>query len=112
MTSTHRPELAAYALAIALVAAIATLAGLKVDVPTVLPYTLLAVVGVAGGVSLPLIGRNEPPSAAQSPEQPTPGVIPPASVATPVVPPAPAMQVPATVTPIIPTVAPAPPAAG
>ena len=72
----HRPELPAYALAGLLVAAIAALAGIHVTVPTVLPYALLGVLGVAGGVSLPgLLARNEPLSATQSPQQPVPSVM-------------------------------------
>lgn len=71
----RRPELPAYLLAGLLIAAIAVLAGIRVDVPTVLPGALFAVLGVAGGVSLPLTTRNEPLSGPQSAEQPDPGVV-------------------------------------
>lgn len=110
-----RPELPAYVLAVALVAAIAALAGIRVGVPDVLPGALLAVLGVAGGVSLPLFGRNEPLSAPQSPAAATPGVIPsPQLVAAPVTPVTPVTDV--TQLTAVPTPAPAappvPPAAG
>ena len=83
----HRPELPAYALAGLLVAAIAALAGIHVTVPTVLPYALLGVLGVAGGVSLPLFGRNEPLSGTQDAQLPAPGVIPaPQPLTAPVLP--------------------------
>lgn len=107
----QRPELPAYALAGLLVAAIAALAGVHVTVPTVLPYALLGVLGVAGGVSLPgLLARNEPLSASQSPEQLSPGVIQPAP--TPPVPVTPVTDVTqlTAVPPLAPTVA-APPVA-
>lgn len=92
-----RPEVPAYALAGLLVAAIAALAGLHTDVPSVLPYALLAVLGVAGGVSLPLGHHGEPLNATQSPQPAAPEVIP-----------APPVSVPAVVAPN-PPVSPAPP---
>lgn len=82
----QRPELPAYGLAAILIAAIAALAGIHVAVPTVLPYALLGVLGVAGGVSLPgLLTRIEPLSATQSAEQPATRVIPPAATTLPAV---------------------------
>ena len=111
----QRPELPAYALAGVLVAAIAALAGIHVAVPTVLPYALLGVLGVAGGVSLPLFGRNEPLSATQSLEQASPGVTtspqpapPPVTAVTPVTDVTQLTAVP----PITPPAAPTPPAVG
>lgn len=110
-----RPELPAYGLAALLVAAIAALAGVHVTVPTVLPYALLGVLGVAGGVTLPALINGissptstsaEPLSATQPAETTAPQVLaPPALAASPSAPaPVPA-PVPA------PTVTPAPPPA-
>ena len=105
-----RPEIPAYALAIALVAAVATLAGIGANVPDVLPGALLAVLGGAVGVSVPLLARNEPLSAPQTAEQPAPGGIPsPPPAPAPVTPVTPVTDV--TGLTAVPTLAPAPPPA-